>query len=275
MSQEIIVYKGGTLDLLDQGTPPNPPAGYARMWYNGTADTFNVVDSSGKPLLSSGGGGTTTNSLTMNNSGSGSASGATFNGSAAVTLSYNTLGAAPTASPTFTGTPTAPTNSTATDASTQIATDAFVQNAITAYSGALQFATVTLTPTQIKNLDNTVGNSVQLLPSPGVGKAIMLWTIQTNLQFATTPYATSTGNLIASYDVSGSLTLLNTFFVSAYIKGSSSQVEGGGSLANNLTGAVSTQANGSIVATISSATKYTAGDSPILINMWYTIVPAS
>lgn len=39
---------------------------------------------------------------------------------------------APLASPALTGTPTAPTNTTATDTSTQIATDAFVQNAIMA-----------------------------------------------------------------------------------------------------------------------------------------------
>lgn len=52
----------------------------------------------------SGGGGSTTYALTMNNSGSGAASGATFTGSAAVTLSYNTLGAPGlTASNTFTG----------------------------------------------------------------------------------------------------------------------------------------------------------------------------
>jgi hypothetical protein len=38
-------------------------------------------------------------------------------------------GAAPLASPNFTGVPTAPTNSTPSDASTQIATDAFVQSA--------------------------------------------------------------------------------------------------------------------------------------------------
>jgi hypothetical protein len=37
--------------------------------------------------------GTTTNSLTINNSGSGNSSGITFNGSAAVTISYNTVGA--------------------------------------------------------------------------------------------------------------------------------------------------------------------------------------
>lgn len=63
-------------------------------------------------LVSAGGGGTTTNALTMNNSGSGAASGATFNGSAAQTISYNTIGAAPLASPTFTGTPVLTTATT-------------------------------------------------------------------------------------------------------------------------------------------------------------------
>ncbi len=47
--------------------------------------------------------------LTMNNGGAGAASGTTFNGATAQTLSYNTLGAAPLASPTFTGTVTVPT----------------------------------------------------------------------------------------------------------------------------------------------------------------------
>lgn len=54
------------------------------------------------------GGGTTTNALTLNSAGTGAASGSTFNGSAAITLSYNTLGAAPIASPTFTGKVTTP-----------------------------------------------------------------------------------------------------------------------------------------------------------------------
>lgn len=54
---------------------------------NGT----DYVDSSS---CSGGGGGTTTNSLTFNNGGSGGASGSTFNGSAALTVSYNTIGAA-------------------------------------------------------------------------------------------------------------------------------------------------------------------------------------
>ena len=41
--------------------------------------------------------GSVTNALTLNNSGSGAASGTTYNGSSAVTLSYNTLGASPVA----------------------------------------------------------------------------------------------------------------------------------------------------------------------------------
>lgn len=54
-------------------------------------------------------------------------------------------GGAPINSPAFTGVPTAPTNATATDATTQIATDAFVQNAIAAASSVIAgsvFATV-------------------------------------------------------------------------------------------------------------------------------------
>jgi hypothetical protein len=63
--------------------------------------SLTTTGSSGAATLSSGvlnipqySGGTTTNALTLNNSGSGASSGATFNGSAAVTLSYNTVGAA-------------------------------------------------------------------------------------------------------------------------------------------------------------------------------------
>ena len=41
----------------------------------------------------SGGAGSVTNALTINNAGSGSASGITYNGSAAITISYNTIGA--------------------------------------------------------------------------------------------------------------------------------------------------------------------------------------
>lgn len=53
------------------------------------------------PQVSVPGGGTTTNALTMNNSGSGAASGTTFNGGVAETISYNTVGA-----PGISGSPT-------------------------------------------------------------------------------------------------------------------------------------------------------------------------
>ena len=46
-------------------------------------------------MIANAGSGTTTNALTANNSGSGDASGMTFNGSATKTISYNTIGAAP------------------------------------------------------------------------------------------------------------------------------------------------------------------------------------
>jgi hypothetical protein len=56
---------------------------------------ITITPSSGGITIAATGGGTTTNALTLNNSGAGAASGTTFNGSTAVTLSYNTIGAAP------------------------------------------------------------------------------------------------------------------------------------------------------------------------------------
>lgn len=111
-----------------------------------------------------GGGGTTTNPLSFT-TGGGASPTATFDGSAPITMSYNTIGAqpadsilsglvtllyastsfvkmtgastftldttayAPIASPTFTGTPSAPTPSPA-DNSTKLATTAYVDNAL-------------------------------------------------------------------------------------------------------------------------------------------------
>jgi hypothetical protein len=58
--------------------------------------TLNFLRADGVWAPAAGGGGTTTNSITFNNSGSGAASGSTFNGSSALTVSRNTLGAAAT-----------------------------------------------------------------------------------------------------------------------------------------------------------------------------------
>lgn len=84
------------------GASLSVPAGAC---YSIHVDPFNatnwLADAS-----NAGGSGTTTNALTANSSG-GAAPGSTFNGSAAVTFDYHSFGAAPTASPTFTGTPDA------------------------------------------------------------------------------------------------------------------------------------------------------------------------
>ena len=57
--------------------------------------TTNFLRADGTWTTPPGGGGTTTNALTFNNGGSGAASGSTFDGSSAVTVSYNTIGAQP------------------------------------------------------------------------------------------------------------------------------------------------------------------------------------
>jgi hypothetical protein len=85
---------GGTAITVESGAIRQIPLA-------GTGNRLAVLDANGDMVRStvdpaSIGGGTTTNALTFNNSGSGDASGSTFNGSAAKTLSYNSIGAQPT-----------------------------------------------------------------------------------------------------------------------------------------------------------------------------------
>ena len=94
----------------------------------------------------SGGGGTTTNVLTMNSGGAGDASGTTFNGSTARTISYNTIGAAATgAANTFTAAQTfrAASAIRSEAASTQ---DAIV---VAGRAGGTSSYAATLTPTTL------------------------------------------------------------------------------------------------------------------------------
>jgi hypothetical protein len=63
--------------------------------HSGDAVVVTAGEDGFELVAGGGGGGTTTNPLTMNNSGGGAASGTTFDGSVARTISYNTIGAAP------------------------------------------------------------------------------------------------------------------------------------------------------------------------------------
>jgi hypothetical protein len=83
-----------------QALPSCSTSSSALIWTSGTGFSCNtsIIAAS-----ATGAAGSVTNALTMNNGGAGAVSGTTFNGSAAQTISYNTLGAAPLASPVFTG----------------------------------------------------------------------------------------------------------------------------------------------------------------------------
>jgi hypothetical protein len=87
-----------------QNLPSDPSTPATGQIYFNTGGTLKLYNGTAWQTITTG----TISTLTFNNSGSGVASGSTYNGGTAVTLSYNSLGAAPTASPTFTGTITTP-----------------------------------------------------------------------------------------------------------------------------------------------------------------------
>ncbi len=99
--------------------------------------------------------------ITFNNAGSGAASGAVFDVTANITVSFNTLGAAPLASPTFTGTPAAPTAAPGTN-TTQLATTAFVTAAIPSLSTYAPLASPALTGTPTAPTAAVGTNTTQL-----------------------------------------------------------------------------------------------------------------
>jgi hypothetical protein len=96
------------------GTIPSTVLGNSVLYVGTTSIALNRI--SGSQTLTGvsidGSAGSVTNSVTFNNGGAGAASGSTFNGSSAVTVSYNTVGASPLAgssSITTTGTVTSGT----------------------------------------------------------------------------------------------------------------------------------------------------------------------
>jgi len=89
----------GIVPIANGGTGASSTSGnFIFAGPNGTsgAPSFRAMLAADVPTLNqntTGSAGSVVNALTINNSGSGSASGATFNGSSAVTISYNSIGA--------------------------------------------------------------------------------------------------------------------------------------------------------------------------------------
>jgi hypothetical protein len=185
---------GGSTFLLCGNTVAT---GTANVFLNATTATAGSA-SGGAPLG---------NALTMNNSGTGAASGATFDGSAAVTASYNTFGAAPTASPTFTGTQTnAPTmkfaNATALQPTSgglitwNLTSNSFTMNDTTGASITVSAGSPSMT--------GTVSGGGTFLSGGGAGVTVSDYVVQPGAIFNGTTFGAS-GCSVASL-VGGSTT---------------------------------------------------------------------
>jgi hypothetical protein len=126
----------------------------------------------------------------------------------AVTNDYSVAqvnGAAPLASPAFTGVPTAPTNGSPSDSSTQLATDSFVQSAISnsAFKGVIASSITQLgSPVNFGNSATTIITHTTTMPSSGcpcrafVSYGLMLGSANSGIDAAfvtdgTTPVATA------------------------------------------------------------------------------------
>lgn len=189
-----------------------------------------------------GGGGTTTNPLTINNSGAGAASGATFNGIAPVTISYNTVGAQPLT---------------------------WLQ------------ASVTLTAAQIRAFTNATATSVTLVAAPGAGNIIEILYCSSNYHFNAN-FATGTQQIILGIDNGGAVQVhpacsagvcqsatIVTGGVSTYtICADASSAIGDNALAVLI--------NKALLLNIAGLPQYTlGGTSTLLVNVFYRIMAVS
>jgi hypothetical protein len=163
--------------------------------------------------------GSVTNSLTVNNSGIGSASGATFNGSSAVTISYNTVGAPKTDGTNATGTwgISITGNSNVANTANSVA-GANV-------TGAVAFAT-TANAVAGANVSGTVANATYAVTA-GTANSVAGANVTGAVAFATT------ANSVAGANVSG--TVANaTYAVTAGTANSVAGANVSGQVANAL-----------------------------------------
>ncbi len=140
--------------------------------------------------------------------------------------------------------------------------------------GELQ-ATVTITAAQMLAINNTFATAFQILPAPGAGLLTVVDDIVVDLQFATTAYATGTGDLEAFYSTGAALgPLIQAVITSALIKGAVSAIVKtvpSSDSVNITVGSV----NQPVLVALSAANLYTAGDSPLVLTIRYRTVAAA
>jgi hypothetical protein len=166
------------------------------------------------------------------------------------------------ASPTFTGTPSLPTGTTAvtqsaSDNSTKLATTEYVD---TATAGQLQTTSVEVSSAQLLDLDNT---PVQIIPAPGAGKINVINHVTLTLDYNTTTYTVGAGAYRLVYGAdTANLMELTTFtnFIQATADAASVVIP-------NSVVAADVGINAAINLTTTTAPE--TGDSPITVHVAY------
>jgi hypothetical protein len=137
--------------------------------------------------------------------------------------------------------------------------------------------TIVITPAQFKNMDNTTVNAVQLLPPAGPNSAYELISHSINLQFPVAggvAYGGGGGAAIEfAYDSGGSLVNLAASPITTAVLTAAQSGFSFGNLSSGLGNSsfVSAQVNKALLLGISGATKYTNGNSPLVLTLRYRI----
>lgn len=141
---------------------------------------------------------------------------------------------------------------------------------------AVQVAVLTITPAQLKLMDTLTGDSVTIVPAPGVKQLVEVIDFDVNMQFPVSggvAYATGTGNLVMGVDSVGTLLpVWGQLLSNAGFKSGNSEYN---KLSANLNGAtgITTLVNKALQINFDGAgTLFTAGNSPVVVTVRYRIV---
>lgn len=134
-----------------------------------------------------------------------------------------------------------------------------------------------LTPTQVNNMDNTAANAVDIVPAVA-GQVFIPDFAVWNLQFASTPYATGLNSMVLQWKTSGGSLVVPTFSAlgtTSDIKASASVLNTAWQTIGQDITSLAALLGSSLALCLTGSTKYTAGDSPILVVVFgrrYTVL---